>query len=764
MDKNLIKKYLNNTFISESDVPGISVTNKNKKESGKFNKEAIKDINKKVGNFEKAVKSDPNSKEMGPNKYNYDTDFQKTYHDEMEIMNGQEMIQYDREPNEKFTERSLEAIEGSSRMGNNPEWANVIPKQMGFTGPEFGKNLVKKIKSSIKKRGLETPAISLRGKDIQELPTEMVDNGHKPYAINESKGKKNEYKGYNIDKIEGSGMFRTKSKDVGYLRADTMDGLKKLINKEIETKETKKLNEGLTEKGIEIIKKKVAENGERPTAIWFVDYYLNKMIGLSASDLSDTAIYANGLDEIEEALADEDFNGAAALAKETAHSMLEDEGHDFGLDENKNNAHINEANNNTKTKQGMKRLKFKNPFNGVGNALKLIPESYRVNNKLFEMTDGIENYKIRWEGSLTEGKAVVLMASDKTLVNEDIQKMKHLMGFKSENTLGLLKGKQRLNENTMFTDIWNKTKNIVTETEDMEGANAKEGNWDEETKKSKESTKHVKGSVKKDSMIAKGKEGNPDKAVSHAPEAKKPMKSSSGKNIESQEKPSEGYWEDAAKSQAPEAKKHVHLKENMYGEEMHGMEESMYEEMDEKMLENMLKKIQMEEEGMHHGMEHETMHHGMEEEGMYENEIVYEIEMEDDEEENTFKKKSLDFDKTELSSEIETDEEGEEPADDSNWSKSDENDYDDMEKEPSMSDMQKMGIDPTEFKKSEDIKLLTSPKTGEYYIKKNDELIKVPNEYLSIASNKSLPGYKRAAKIYYRIENDLENRDELEEI
>jgi hypothetical protein len=84
----------------------------------------------------------------------------------------------------------------------------------------------------------------------------------------------------------------------------------------------------------------------------------------------------------------------------------------------------------------MKRLKFKKEFNGVGNALKMIPESYRVDNKVFEMTDGVENYKIRWEGSLTEGKAVVLMASDKNLVNEDMQKMKHLMGYKSQENIG----------------------------------------------------------------------------------------------------------------------------------------------------------------------------------------------------------------------------------------------------------------------------------------------------------------------------------------
>jgi hypothetical protein len=35
----------------------------------------------------------------------------------MEIMNGQEMIQYDREPDADFKARAREAIAGSSRMG-----------------------------------------------------------------------------------------------------------------------------------------------------------------------------------------------------------------------------------------------------------------------------------------------------------------------------------------------------------------------------------------------------------------------------------------------------------------------------------------------------------------------------------------------------------------------------------------------------------------------------------------------------------------------
>ena len=116
----------------------------------------------------------------------------------------------------------------------------------------------------------------------------------------------------------------------------------------------------------------------------------------------------------------------------------------------------------------MKRLKFKKPFDGVGNALRLIPETYRVDNKTFQMTDGNENYEIRWEGSLSEGKAVVLKASDENMINEDMQKMKHLMGFKSQDTLGILKGKERIQESTdnSFRSMLDKTRKLMTESEE----------------------------------------------------------------------------------------------------------------------------------------------------------------------------------------------------------------------------------------------------------------------------------------------------------
>jgi hypothetical protein len=112
----------------------------------------------------------------------------------------------------------------------------------------------------------------------------------------------------------------------------------------------------------------------------------------------------------------------------------------------------------------MKRATFKKPFNGMDNALKLIPESYKVDGNEFEITDGIETYSIRWESDINEG--TVLRAENKNLISEDMQKIKHLMGFKSQDTLGTLKGKERISENASFRDVWDKTHKLLNESEE----------------------------------------------------------------------------------------------------------------------------------------------------------------------------------------------------------------------------------------------------------------------------------------------------------
>ena len=171
------------------------------------------------------------------------------------------------------------------------------------------------------------------------------------------------------------------------------------------------------------------------------------------------------------------------------------------------------------------------------------------------MTDGNETYKIRWEGNLSEGRAVVLTAADKTLVNEDITRMKQLFGYKSQDTLGLVKGKARIDENKAFGDIWNKTKTLL-EGDDMDSA----------TSHAAEAKKHVDGSVSTDKKtVAKASEGDWEEIDLNAPEATEHVEGSVASDKKTQATSKEGDWNNA-KSHAPEAKKHV-MKEAIEDEE-----------------------------------------------------------------------------------------------------------------------------------------------------------------------------------------------------
>ena len=117
MDKKIIKNYLSKRFLSEEETPGISVTDRVKKESDKINKAGVKAMEKDGLDYNKSLKQDKDTSKMATNKYNYTNDAEKTYHDEMEILNGQEMIKYASEPGAEFSQRAKEGIEGR-RRGN----------------------------------------------------------------------------------------------------------------------------------------------------------------------------------------------------------------------------------------------------------------------------------------------------------------------------------------------------------------------------------------------------------------------------------------------------------------------------------------------------------------------------------------------------------------------------------------------------------------------------------------------------------------------
>ena len=75
MDKNIIKQYLDKTFVSEAKnsetngTPGIRLAGKMNKDNAKINKAGVGEIGKEMKKYEKDQKqSDPNQKTMGQNK------------------------------------------------------------------------------------------------------------------------------------------------------------------------------------------------------------------------------------------------------------------------------------------------------------------------------------------------------------------------------------------------------------------------------------------------------------------------------------------------------------------------------------------------------------------------------------------------------------------------------------------------------------------------------------------------------------------------
>ena len=303
-----LQNLLREMTIKEESVNGLKVTQKAQKDSKKFNDEYNKEVSKKMKDYEEPVMPKEDKEIDDFNKPGNIEGEEKTYHDEMEIRNGQEMIDYDLPPDARFKERQEMALKGDSKMGNKT--------YEGKWNPETGEG-----------------------------------NG-------------------NTEEVWGSS--------------------------------------GGKHTGEEILKHAEASKKKRAKAERAID------ARLGVSTRSDTK--------------------------------------DSYLQENKN-----------KTKDTMKRLRFKKPFDGLGNALNLIPETYKVNNKEFEMTDGNESYTMRWEGNLNEGKAVVLKAADQNMINEDMEHMKRLMGFNSNETLGRLKGHERINENKSFKEVWEMTQNLMNE-------------------------------------------------------------------------------------------------------------------------------------------------------------------------------------------------------------------------------------------------------------------------------------------------------------
>jgi hypothetical protein len=485
-----ILRILREATLLEAKPIGLAQTDKIKGQSKGENDAYYKDVKKKMSDYEKASTSSMEGAIEEP-KFNYDNNDEVEYHEDMEILNGMEMLNYERKPSEKFTQRAKEAIEGSSNMGNNPEWANVYPEQKGFTGPDFGKKLVDRIERSKKKRDAATPTFDQFGDDIEEKNIGVNKSksaykpavSKKPVAIGESTIKENEEKTFKISywvqnnddyedrdieiKAKNKEEALEKFRETGNREARVARNVTATVVENMPIKPKVKPEPNPT-KSQQTMKRPIVKPEPNPISESDVDprnthFLVEKSTGkiLFAYDFTDEGPeYAKDAlkDTAKDDIRDMDRNPRdikvmtkQGLIKQGIDPMnmknwVQSASVDMGENYNKN---TNESK--------MKRLKFKKPFNGVETALKVIPESYKVDNKVFELTDGNENYRVRWEGSLTEGKGIVLSSFHQESLNEDVAKIKHLMGFKSQDTFGNLKGGQRLKEDKTFFDMLKKS-------------------------------------------------------------------------------------------------------------------------------------------------------------------------------------------------------------------------------------------------------------------------------------------------------------------
>jgi hypothetical protein len=86
-----------------------------------------------------------------------------------------------------------------------------------------------------------------------------------------------------------------------------------------------------------------------------------------------------------------------------------------------------------------------------------VPNRVKIDETVFAITDGDNTYRLIWEGESEDGEPTITHHKDKEMVNEDKQKMFHLMGFKSSDSISTKKTITESGEDA-FKRMWNKIK------------------------------------------------------------------------------------------------------------------------------------------------------------------------------------------------------------------------------------------------------------------------------------------------------------------
>jgi hypothetical protein len=105
-------------------------------------------------------------------------------------------------------------------------------------------------------------------------------------------------------------------------------------------------------------------------------------------------------------------------------------------------------------------FKVKGEIKSKEQVLKLtekLPSRVKMDETIFAVTDGENYYRLIWEGN-EDGEAVITHEKNTKIVSENIEKMKHLWGFKSEDKLSTKKNIKEGNED-VFYKMMNKVRN-----------------------------------------------------------------------------------------------------------------------------------------------------------------------------------------------------------------------------------------------------------------------------------------------------------------
>lgn len=491
---------------------GLKFTQAAQKETKKESDAYYKSVQKKID----SVYGTKGKVEVEPIKREY-TDEEKEYHDEMETLNGLEMTEYASEPDDTFKDRAKKGITGDSTMGNEThtgEWNPETGEGNGNTEPvwnasseDFADKLLKRIEKSKKKRDDQALNYVALGDDMElkskpnlnkslafENVNKSMDNDKnyidkflEEQELEETTNTENIEENTTEDIMESVNThfavvgnkivegfnFNGLNKEAIVSEASKLvfTPVKNILGESVNTKEIKiytsrglakiGLNESETNDWVQL---KEEETTSQPYDASYTHFLIHK----DSNTIVEAFEFSNiDKDEMKQWLNDFMSNTDYDLKPKDVKLVSKKNAEQQGIQLDQSNSYYSKV-AKPMNESKIKRLKFNNQFNGFKKAETLIPESYKVDGRKFEMTDGNETYLIRWEGNLNEGVAVVLEQNNKTQFTESMNKMKHLMAFNGFDADAVTKGKDRLQENDFFQLNLIKAKKQLVENQEIE--------------------------------------------------------------------------------------------------------------------------------------------------------------------------------------------------------------------------------------------------------------------------------------------------------